>query len=43
MINNNISFGHIFVILLLAFTCLCVCLLPKDVSILEMGMSSPGL
>ena len=29
MINNNISFGHIFVILLLAFTCLCVCSLPK--------------
>ncbi len=29
MINNNISFGHIFVILLLAFTHLCMCLLPK--------------
>ncbi len=29
MIHNNISFGHISVILLLAFTCLCVRLLPK--------------
>jgi hypothetical protein len=29
MINDNISFGHIFVILLLALTRLCVCLLPK--------------
>jgi hypothetical protein len=29
MIKNNMSFGHIFIILLLAFTCLCVCLLPK--------------
>ncbi len=29
MIHNNISFGYIFVILLLAFTRLCVCLLPK--------------
>ncbi len=29
MINNNISCGHIFVILLLVFTRLCVCLLPK--------------
>jgi hypothetical protein len=29
MINNNISFGHIFVILLLAFTCFCVRSLPK--------------
>ncbi len=29
MINNNISFGHIFIILLLVFTCVCVCLLPK--------------
>jgi hypothetical protein len=29
MINNNISFGRIFVMLLLAFTCLCVCSLPK--------------
>jgi hypothetical protein len=24
MINNNISFGNIFAMLLLAFTCLCV-------------------
>jgi hypothetical protein len=29
MINNNIGFGHIFVIFLLAFTRLCVHLLPK--------------
>jgi hypothetical protein len=29
LINNNISFGHIFVILLLTFTCLCVHSLPK--------------
>ncbi len=29
MINNNISFGHIFIILLLAFTCLCECSLKK--------------
>jgi hypothetical protein len=29
MINNNMSFGHIFIILLLAFTCLCMHLLPE--------------
>ena len=29
MLNDNISFGRIFVILLLAFTCLCVCSLSK--------------
>ncbi len=28
MINNNVYFGHIFVIFLLAFTCLCVRSLP---------------